>query len=795
MHFKVNTRFFSTIGFIFMLLFLVSCAEQKRTWVRNYPKNQPFVYNNQINLNGNFTKDEKKRLLNDLQNYWDDSLKVPKQQQFGLFYKIKNPAVFDSTNIPRSALFMNSYLNAQGYYYAELTNSYIIDTVKDQIRTSVFMNINAGKNISIDEVTLEMNDSALQQLASTESNKSFLKKDKPYSKEIISKELDRLVGLFRKNGYYKITREDVYAYVDSNNTKLFSLTTDPFEQAKLLSEIAKAKKENPNWDITIKQRELEDSTRLIKYHIGNLHYYPETKISDVPDSLLKDKSFLEKKIPNGTIRYKKGLFNYRPLKEDTYFSKGDIYNEQRYFKTANALGQLPAWQNVDIRPEIRDKDTLDMYFFMTPAVKQSFTVDLEASRNIADIGVTNLLGITTNFSYNNRNVWKNAIQSVASIRTGVELNILNSSNQPDQLFQTFLFNVGHTYIFPGIIQPFKPWKGLDLLDNKRTLWSVNLGYVDRRNFYNIRNFTTSYGFEWKKGNNSFLYKPINVELYSIEKLDSLDQLIIKNPFLKASFNEGSIVSQSFSFVKTTKGNRNPAKDKFYRVAVEEAGGIFGFIPGLKGNIYRYLKLETEYKQSVKFPKSELAYRAFAGVGYNYGGDTIIGPTLPFYKQFSAGGPNSMRAWRLRQLGLGSSNQSELDTAANAFRDRFGDMQLEFNVEYRFQLASIGSFKIGSALYADIGNVWNIKRAASTDMDTRFSLSNFTRDMAIGIGTGLRFDMSYFLIRLDFAYKLKDPLRAANNGWMSIKDFTWNDTRPNGIKVPNFALQLGIGLPF
>ncbi|MDO9157005.1 MAG: BamA/TamA family outer membrane protein, partial [Sediminibacterium sp.] len=419
----------------------------------------------------------------------------------------------------------------------------------------------------------------------------------------------------------------------------------------------------------------------------------------------------------------------------------------------------------------------------------------EASRNIADIGVTNLLGITTNLSYNNRNVWKNAIQSIATFRTGVELNILSSSNQPDQLLQTFLINVGHTYIFPGIIQPFKRWKGLDKIDNRRTLWSVNGGYVDRRNFYRVRNLTTSFGYEWKKGNNSFLYKPINVELYSIDKLDSLDQLIIKNPFLKASFNEGSIVSQSLSFVRTTNGSKNPNKNKFYRLAVEEAGGLFGFIPGLQGNIYRYLKVETEYKQSVKFAKSELAYRAFAGIGYNYGGDTIIGPTLPFYKQFSAGGPNSMRAWRLRQLGLGSSNQSETDTASNAFRDRFGDMQLEFNVEYRFQLATIGSFKIGSALYADIGNVWNIKRAASTDSDTRFSLNSFTRDMAIGIGTGLRFDMSYFLIRLDFAYKLKDPLRSANNGWMSIRDFTWNDIRPNGIKVPNFALQLGIGLPF
>ncbi len=795
MQFIINKRFSVFFGLFFTLMLLGSCSEQRRTWVRNYPKNKPFVYNNQINLQGNFSKDEKKRLLNDLQNYWDDSLKVPKQQQFGLFYKIKNPAVFDTANISSSALFMNSFLNAQGYYYAVLSNRFSLDTVKDQIRASVYMNIDAGKNITIDQVNYEMNDSSLQKIAKTLSGKSLLEKGNPYSKQIISNELDRIVGIFRRNGYFKITREDVYAYVDSNNTNLFALTLDPFEQAKLLSEVAKAKKENPNWDITIRQREVEDSSRLYKYHIGDLYYYPETKITDVPDSLILDKSFLEKRNNESIMRYKKGLFNFRPLKEDTYFKKGDIYSEDKYFKTANALGQLAAWQNVDIRPSIRDKDTLDMYFYMTPAVKQSFTVDLEASRNIADIGVTNLLGITTNLSYNNRNVWKNAIQSIATFRTGVELNILNTSNQPDQLLQTFLINIGHTYVFPGIVQPFKRWKALNNIDNRRTLWSVNGGYVDRRNFYTIRTLTTSFGYEWKKGNNSFLYKPINVELYFIDKLDSLDQLIIKNPFLKASFNEGSIVSQSLSFVRTTNGINNPNKSKFYRIAIEEAGGLFGFVPGLKGNIYRYLKVETEYKQSVKFPKSELAYRAFAGLGYNYGGDTIIGPTLPFFKQFSAGGPNSMRAWRLRQLGLGSSNQSEQDTAINAFRDRFGDMQLEFNMEYRFQLATIGSFKIGSALYADIGNVWNIRKAASTDPDTRFSLNSFTRDMAIGIGTGLRFDMSYFLIRLDFAYKLKDPLRAANNGWMSIKDFTWNDIRPNGVRVPNFALQLGIGLPF
>lgn len=780
---------------ILLLLFAASCSEQKRTRVRNYPQNIPFVYDNKIILEEGLSKEEKKRLSDQLVNYWDDSLEVPKVQRFGIFYRIKNPAVFDSANLNTSSNFMNAYLNSQGYYYALLSNSFRYDTVNDQIRTFVTMNIKPGKNVAIDSVTYDLSDSTLLHLTLAEKKEGLLKQGEPYSKQIISNELDRLVGLYRRNGYYKFTREDIFAYVDSNNTQLFKLTIDPFEQAKLVSEIAKTKRANPKWDISFQQRPVLDSTRIKQFYIGNMYYYPETKITDSPDSLMRDTSFIEVDKRSGVMRYKKGLFNYRPMRDLTYFKRGELYNEDKYFKTANAFGQLPAWQNVDIRPEVRGKDSLDLYFFMTPAVKQSFTVDLEGSRNIADIGITNLFGISSNLSYLNRNIWKNAIQSISNFRLGIELNVLNSNNQSDDLVQTFLYNAGQTFIFPRIIQPFKNWTALNRIDNKRTIWSTNVGNVNRRNFYRINNFTTSWGYEWRKGSNSFLYKPMNVELYSIYKLDSLDQLIAKNPFLKASFNEGNIVSQSFSFVRTTTGVRNQNKSNYYRLAIEEAGGLFGLIPGLRNNIYRYIKAEAEYKQTIKNRKSELAYRAFGGIGYNYGADTILGPTLPFFKQFSAGGPNSMRAWRLRQLGLGSSGQSETDTARNAFRDRFGDMQLEFNVEYRFTITTIGSFKIGSALFTDIGNVWNIKRVAATDPNTRFSIANFTRDMAIGIGTGLRFDMSYFLIRLDFAYKLRDPLRTTNNGWLSFDKFEWTDTRANGLKIPNFALQLGIGLPF
>ena len=783
--------FFSLFSLLFLLALFCSCAKQ------NYPIGRPFVYSNKVILNGNLSKDEKNRLTTDLENYWDDSLKSRKVRQFFFFVRIKNPPVFDSTNIIRSISFMNAYLNSQGYYYARFKDSVNIDTFKDQLRTNIQMIIEAGKNVTIDSVSYTLSDSNLQRLTRKQEKNSLLKKGNPYSKGIISSELDRLVSLYRQNGYFRFTRDNIYAQVDSTDARLLALTLDPFQQAKLIAEAAKHRKENPAWDIDIRQRPVTDSAVIKPFYIANNYYYSETRPGDVTDSLIAQHGlgFYEIRRKEGILRYKKGLFNYRPLREHTYLRRGDLYNEDSYLKSINNLGQIGAWQQVDVTPVVRGKDSIDLYYFLIPAVKQSFTVDLETSLNRADIISGNTWGVSTNFSYHNKNVWKQAIQSVTTLRTGVELNLFSQTS--DRLVQTFLLSLGHTYAFPRLIQPFKNWKALKALDNKKTLLSINGSYVDRRDIYRLRSLVTSFGYEWKvqkrNGDNLWLYKPLNLELYGIDKLDSLRKLIAINPFLRASFNEGNVLSQSLTLYRSVSNPNNKNKSHFIRLGVEEAGGLFGMIPDLTNNIYRYIKAEAEYKQSTKMGKTELAYRGFIGAGYNYGNDSVIGRTLPFFKQFIAGGPYSMRAWALRQLGPGSSLSSDTITTSR-YHDRFGDMQIEANIEYRFPLTTIAGFKIGSALYADIGNIWNIKNN-SADPDAQFSFSRLGRDLAIGVGTGIRIDFSYVLIRLDVAYKVKDPARLQNGGWMSLKNFEWTDTRQNGLKVDNYAFQFGINLPF
>lgn len=778
--------------------------------VKEYQPGKRFVFENKINLNANVAKDEKKRLTDELYNYWDDSLKVQRLQKFGISYTIKKPPVFDSANIMRSQQFMRAYLNSQGYYYPKFDTFKVrFDTVaakdKPQIRTSIEQTITLGKNITIDSISYTLNDSGLQKLAMNGAANSLLKKGNPYTKQVISDELDRLLNIFRKNGYYKLSREDVYALVDTADEKLFVLTFDPIEQAKLIADADKRRKENPTWDIDIRQRPIKDSSKLRKFYIGKVYYYPETKFTDYPDSLIVQKWARERKNNKGDliIRDSVGKFVMRPLRDHTFLRRDSLqgqYDEELYIKTINSLSQIPAWKQVDARIVERDYDTLDIHLFLEPAVKQSTTYNLETSRNSNDFSSGNLLGLSFSTTFTNRNVWKQAIQSSTSLRTGIELNLDTSTNAKN-LIQTFQIGLGHSYYIPRMwLVPFPKLMNpiFRKADNRRTVVSFNASYIERFNTYRLRQGTLSHSWEWQKNKVNWSWKPINIELYSIDTLLLLDDIFKQNPFLRNSFNTGNVVGGSGAMVINLPSKKNPNVGRMFRLGLDESGFLpfpipfpVGIVKKLDERVYKYMKIEAEYKYNKKRPKSETAFHVFAGVGIPLGGKS-----LPFFKQFSAGGPNSMRAWGLRQLGLGSSVASDT-IAANSFRDRFGDLQLESNLEYRFTLANLGGFKIGSALFADIGNVWNIKRD-DNNPNAEFSVDRFMKDVAVGVGTGLRFDFTYFLIRVDFAYKLKDPGRTYNNGWAD--QFRWTEVRqrPDGTvinEIKNFAIQLGINLPF
>jgi outer membrane protein assembly factor BamA len=145
----------------------------------------------------------------------------------------------------------------------------------------------------------------------------------------------------------------------------------------------------------------------------------------------------------------------------------------------------------------------------------------------------------------------------------------------------------------------------------------------------------------------------------------------------------------------------------------------------------------------------------------------------------------MRGWGLRRLGPGHALDS-----VSTYPDRFGDINFETNLEYRFYLFDLFGFKLNSALFTDVGNVWFMYKTPDFP-GGEFNFNSFFRDLGIDVGTGLRLDLGFFLIRLDYALKVHNPTPEPVNAEAQFRYFygwSWK-------YLVGGVLQFGVAYPF
>lgn len=752
-----------------VVLLISSCGASKKL-----PRNKPFVYKTTIYLNSPLTGLPKAELISKLENQLDDSIKTRYVSYAGVRV-LQNPPGFDSSNIARSRIFLKALLTSIGYFYPQIRDSFYVVKKGDQQRVHINFFVTPGKQTKVESVTYQLTTPALQEIATEPQTKPVIKANDPYSIGAIAAERDRLVSQFHQNGYYKIGPDDVYALVDTVVAALIDPTLDPFEQIRLLDSLKK-KSENPTIKIVFKQKPPSDSNQVKKFYIGNVTILPDQSL--VQDSVLiyKDSTVKPYQFRFLSNRFKLGFMN-------RYVSliPGKQYNETDYYKTINTFNRLGAWQSADVALTERYDSVplLDAEIRLYPSLKRNLKVDLEASRNIADYLTTSqFFGLGLNFALTNRNAFRQSIQTNTNARFGVEFG--------SSFIQTLQTNLSHSINFPRLIVPFKISDKIQKkIANERTILNINGSYTIRKDIYNVSSINSGFGYEWSSKRFNWQLIPINVEYTRLDGKDSLNKLIQQIPSLRYAFNDGFVIGTIASMNTTwIKGKRRSN----FKVRIEESGALFGFIKNLeRNNLFRFIKTDIEYKHLISYNRSALAFRGFFGYGYVYGkkGDQPE-TNLPFFKAYFAGGPYSMRAWQVRRLGPGSTLL--YDTSGTRANDRFGNMQLEANMEYRFDLTTVAGIKVKSALFVDMGNIWSneFKDANLTDKipEASFQFSRLYKDLAIGGGTSLRLDFDYFLIRFDWAYKLKDPRWVAiNNGWF------------HDLRIANGQFQLGINYPF
>lgn len=797
MHFRLHGEHTAPWRIVQLFAFLVLVAVLHGcVGVKNPPRGKPYVFENNLELaSSNVSKERATILKERLLEYVDDSLKVPTRGVIGFSQRIR-PPVFDSAAVFRSIKFFKGYLNSEGFYHATL-DSFRVE-VKSRKRKKAFFSFQSipvkevyttfflqlGTSLRIDSVWYQFANAELQRIADSAANSGQLRKNVTYNKQAVAAELDRLAGIFRNHGYLKMTRNALLAEIDTVDESLISFDQDIIQQQ--LS--ALQRKQDPTAKIRVFERPGTDSSVFVPYEIDSVLIYPETRITDNPDSLIAFGHFEELTNKSGvTIRQKLGTFQEKMLRRANYMLPGRLYSDRNYFRTLNNYSQMGSWQQLDVRTATRITDSagkIDMHLFLIPAKRKSFQVDAEGSQN-NNISVGNALAgrffaVGLSATYRNRNVMRSGTQSALSAKAGYEINNVRSTGNPG-LFQSFIFTANQNFSIPRLLWPLQ-FLDKRNLDFRRTVLNLGGFYTDRYNFYRQTSLNVGIQWEWRRDKNSFTFSLPSFETVNTRTTDSLNKVIAENPALVYSFAPGSVLSMRGSWERVLK-YKSPRHFGFIRTAAETTIPVNISLFGRQ--FFQFFRIESQFVHHIKLVRNSFDMRFYGGVGWDLSNNRVA--TMPFFRQFVTGGSNSMRAWGIRQLGLGNSLASD----TSAFTDRFGDIQLELNLEYRMRIARLFGYNFDGALFADIGNIWNHTPAPDGLGD--FQLKYLYRDLAIALGYGVRWDLSFLVIRFDAGFKVKDPVREGA-GWLQTLE--WRSTNRLGTnRRSNLAIQFGIGYPF
>jgi hypothetical protein len=315
------------------------------------------------------------------------------------------------------------------------------------------------------------------------------------------------------------------------------------------------------------------------------------------------------------------------------------------------------------------------------------------------------------------------------------------------------------------------------VDRPKTRTSISYHYLQQSIDFRVSSFDAVFGYDWQLKNavHKFSFNPFMLNFTLEPILDPGFELRLKesNFALWASLKEQYFLpglNFSYTFTPKLKAKHSLQIRQFF-----ETTGNTAFLYNMitqkeielfKTSVSQYYKNELEIRYTYKLAKKHiLASRFIAGAAV----PVYKTASVPYSRQFFLGGPSSMRGWPMRHLGPGRIRSEE------GAQFQLGDIRLETNLEYRFMFNTW----IGSALFADLGNIWYAKKYNSSVPQIPYSNiedgvinADFLNELAMNVGTGLRFDMSFFVFRFDVAVPVRNPAgfsRKDQNGYIYYTD--------------------------
>lgn len=683
------------------------------------------------------------------------------------------PVVLDTLLCASTAANIRAFLKNKGYFYSQVT--YSVEPVPKRVpfdearKAKVQYVIQPGPLFMIDSIGLRVTNRQLAKIIISEGLGFFNLRNKPFDLDVIDKEREKFANTMRNNGYYYLSKEHIFFEADTTRKKgrldLYVNVKDLRE--KVLSPLSG-----------------RDTVLLIPHapcYIGKIYvkqqYDPAQPEKLFPDTIYeKGIYFIEN--PPALLRH--GVIAFQIL-----FKEGEIYQEKKHLLTYSRLNAMKTFSHVSIkfkeRPE--NKNVLDCFIMLSLAPVHSFNLEAEGYNS------GGFLGTSGNFSYQNRNLMRGAEILNIKMKGGIEAQPLILSNHGEgEIIQNLPFNTFElspemSLEVPRFLIPVR-MERFAQKSSPKTQFNLSYNYQQRPDYDRtmLKGFC-SYSWhesEYKK----HIVTPFELSLLKLNPQPTFAALLdtTQDIFIINAFKDQLIPALKYTFLYNTQSKPKMIDFWYIKADVETAGNILQLYSNIEqlpvdelgshkifGIRYsQYVRTSLDIRYYFKYPKTTYAYRFYAGIGVPYGNAV----SLPFERNFFAGGSNGIRAWQIRTLGPGSMPDSLITSPLN----RMGNIHLEGSAEARITITSL----IKGAFFVDVGNVWMLKKEESRPY-AEFNISRLWRDLAIGSGIGIRLDFGFFLIRFDFGIPFKQP-----NSKYPYR------IRPDIRKTP---LSLGIGYPF
>jgi hypothetical protein len=698
----------------------------------------------------------------------------------------KAPVLMSQVNPALHAQVARQVLHSNGYMHGNVTYKEL--TCRNPKKAKIAYTVTMDSLFLVDTISYVGFTPAMQHIIDSTRSESLIKSGSPFSVSLLDAERTRVSQLLRNNGYYYY--QPGYA----------SYLADTFALQNRVQ-------------LRLQMADSLPHEVLHPWYIGKINMELRRSFVERMDSTL-DRRFLSISFKGRHAPIRPGfILGNMKLRPRQLFSYADY---QESIQKINATG---VFSSADLQFTPRNSDTLDLRLNCTFDKPYDFYIETNfANRTIGRMGPELKIGLVR------RNAFRGGEKLDINLHGSYEWQTDGNSSGN---MSTYQYGADVSVEFPRTLIPRLRSQQARLRRMRErgrrprvfytpstTVAKVSSDVVRRPNYYKMHIVSGELTYRWAPSAQSrHELSPLTVKYqYMNSHTELFDSMLTFNPYLQATMDNYFIPKMRYTYTYTSPASmRNPLR---WEVTLQQAGNVTALYDVLiQGNKWKeknktlfknpysqFVKIETDITKTWSLGAStQLVGHASMGVMWSYGNSV----SAPFSELFYAGGANSIRAFPVRSIGPGSfpgfggNNQF-------SYIMQNGDTKIVANLELRFRLSG----NLYGALFLDAGNVWNsedwtidfddlddddVDDESTTEFvdswnrlfgDNNLHLSTFLNQIATGTGIGLRYDLQFLVLRVDWGFGLHLPYDTGYSGYFNIGRFKDMHT-----------LHIAIGYPF